>query len=110
MRLNGDRTRRLPSNLNLAFPGIDAEALMAALPEVAISTGSACSSAAIEPSYVLAALGLPAELARASVRIAVGRFTTEAEIDYAAEAIPAAVARLIREPGSAARPGAGALG
>jgi cysteine desulfurase len=110
--LNGDPERRLPGNLNLGFPGIDAEALMAALPELALSTGSACTSAKIAPSYVLAALGLPDTLARASIRIGIGRFTSEAEIDYAIEAIagaalklrgqsPAAAASLVPAAGSA---------
>jgi cysteine desulfurase len=93
MVVNGDRTRRLAGNLNVAFPGTDAEALMAAMPEVAVSTGSACTSATIEPSYVLAALGLPDALARASIRIGLGRVTSEAEIDYAIEAIASAVER-----------------
>jgi cysteine desulfurase len=102
MLLNGDAERRLPGNLNLAFPGVDAEALMAGLPELALSTGSACTSAVIEPSYVLAALGLPDARARASVRVGIGRFTGEAEIDYAIEAIAGAVERLRREAPQAA--------
>lgn len=92
--LNGDRERRFAGNLNLAFPGIDAEALMASLEELALSSGSACTSTAVEPSYVLRALGLDEPLARASLRIGLGRFTEAAEIDYAVEAIAAAVERL----------------
>jgi len=95
--LNGDAARRIAGNLNLAFPGVDAEALMASLPDLALSSGSACSSAAIEPSYVLRALGLDDALARASLRIGLGRFTEAAEVDYAVEAIAAAVERLRRE-------------
>ncbi|HZS82354.1 MAG TPA: aminotransferase class V-fold PLP-dependent enzyme [Stellaceae bacterium] len=93
-QLNGDAERRLPGNLNLAFPGIDAEALLARCPAVAASTGSACSSASIEPSYVLRALGLDAAMAAASVRIGLGRFTTEAEVDFAADALVAAIGDL----------------
>ena len=95
--LNGDAERRIAGNLNLAFPGVDAEALMASLPDLALSSGSACSSAAVEPSYVLRALGLDDALARASLRIGLGRFTEAAEVDYAVEAIAAAVERLRRE-------------
>lgn len=93
-RLNGHAEERLPGNLNLAFPGVDAERLMSSVPEIAASTGSACSSAAIEPSYVLRALGLSEEMARASLRLSVGRFTREADIDFAAERLIAAVRRL----------------
>ncbi len=94
--LNGDARQRFPGNLNLAFAGIEAEALLAALPDLALSTGSACTSAAVEPSYVLRALGLPDSLAAASVRIGLGRFTTEAEVDYAAARMAESVARLRR--------------
>jgi cysteine desulfurase len=94
LRLNGDAEHRLPGNLNLAFPGIPAEALIEASPGIAISTGSACTSAAVEPSYVLRALGLPDALANASVRIGLGRFTTAAEVDFAADVLSAAAARL----------------
>ncbi len=99
--LNGHAERRVAGNLNLAFEGIDAEALMRALPRLAVSSGSACTSAAVEPSYVLQALGLPDERARGSIRLAVGRFNTEAEIDQAVEELAAAVAKL-RAEGSAA--------
>ncbi len=99
--LNGHATRRLAGSLNLAFEGVDAEALMRALPRLAVSSGSACTSAAVEPSYVLRALGLPEERARASIRLAVGRFNTEAEIDAAVEELAAQVTRL-RKEGSAA--------
>ena len=89
--LNGDAERRLPGNLNLSFPGVAALDLMAALPDLALATGSACSSAEIEPSYVLTALGLDTEGANGAIRIGFGRFTTAAEIDRAAAQIGAAV-------------------
>ncbi len=89
--VNGDLERRLPGNLNLRVPGIDADALLAAVPEVAISTGSACASARPEPSPVLRALGLSDAEVRASVRLGLGRGTTAAEVDAAAERIVAAV-------------------
>jgi cysteine desulfurase len=87
--LNGDPVRRLPGNLNLAIDGVDAQVLMAAVPGVAVSTGSACSSAAVEPSYVLRALGLDDAAAASSLRIGFGRFTTTAEVDRAADALVA---------------------
>jgi cysteine desulfurase len=93
VRLNGDAERRLPGSLNLSFPGVPAHKLIEACPSLAISTGSACTSAAVEPSYVLRALGLPEALANASIRIGLGRFTTEAEVDFAADALAAAAAR-----------------
>lgn len=85
---------RLDGNLNLLFRDVPADALLAAMPDVAASTGSACSTAAIEPSYVIRALGFDEEAARTAVRFAVGRFTTEAEIDRAVAAIADAVHRL----------------
>ncbi|HYB55192.1 MAG TPA: IscS subfamily cysteine desulfurase [Alphaproteobacteria bacterium] len=108
--LNGDLERRIPGNLNLAFPGVDAEVLMARLKDIAVSSGSACTSASIEPSYVLRALGLEDALARASLRIGLGRFTDSAEIDYAVEAIAAAVDQLRREAPRADRPAAAQRG
>lgn len=99
--LNGDRKHRLPGNLNLAFEGTEAEALIRALPELAVSTGSACTSAEVEPSYVLRALGLSDARAHASLRIAIGRMTTEAEIDTAAELLAAAVAEQRAKPARA---------
>ncbi|TVR97495.1 MAG: IscS subfamily cysteine desulfurase [Rhodospirillales bacterium] len=91
VRLNGHRERRVAGNLNLAFPGIEAEMLLTRLPGLAVSTGSACTSAAVEPSYVLRAMGLDAELAGCSIRIGLGRFTTDDEVETAASAIVAAV-------------------
>ena len=94
LRLNGHATRRLPGNLNLAFPGIDGPELMDELDGIALASGSACTSAALEPSHVLRALGLDDPLIHSSLRISLGRFTTEAEIDAAAERIAAAALRL----------------
>jgi len=101
VRVNGHPTKRLPGNLNVSFAGVDGETLMTALDDVAVSSGSACTSAAVEPSYVLKALGLPDELAHASLRFTVGRFTTAAEIDYAAERVVDVVQKL-RERNTAA--------
>jgi cysteine desulfurase len=95
--VNGDRQRRLPGNLNIAFPGVDALALLEGLPDLALSTGSACTSAAVEPSYVLRALGLDDALATGAIRIGLGRFTTEAEIEFAADALIGAVRRQLAE-------------
>lgn len=80
--LNGHLERRVAGNLNVSFAGVDGEALMMALSSIALSSGSACSSANREPSYVLRALGRSAELADGSIRFSVGRYTTEEEIDY----------------------------
>jgi cysteine desulfurase len=94
VQLNGHPTERLPNNLNLSFAFVDGEALMMAVRDVAVSSGSACTSAEPEPSYVLRAMGVPDALARASLRFGLGRFTTEEEINYAANAFVAAVERL----------------
>ena len=93
-RLNGDAEKRLPGNLNLSFPGVPAPALMEACPGLALSTGSACTAAEVEPSFVLRALGLSEDMAAASLRIGLGRFSTEAEVDYAVETLASAVKRL----------------
>jgi len=93
-RLNGSVEHRVAGNLNVAFDGVGADALLEACPMVAASTGSACSSASIEPSYVLRALGLDEAAAQSSLRLSVGRFTTVAEIDFAVDALADAVARL----------------
>jgi cysteine desulfurase len=99
LRVNGHAERRVAGNLNLTFPGLvdrkgavlwpDAQAIMAAAPEVCVSTGSACSSAAVEPSYVLRAIGIPEPEARATLRIGIGRFTSPADADRAAAALAA---------------------
>ncbi|HYL48843.1 MAG TPA: aminotransferase class V-fold PLP-dependent enzyme [Stellaceae bacterium] len=92
--LNGDAERRLPGNLNLSFPSLKAIDLIAACPGLALSTGSACTAAEVEPSYVLRALGLGDALAAASLRIGLGRFTTATEVDFAVDTLAAAVLRL----------------
>jgi cysteine desulfurase len=92
--VNGSMEHRLPGNLNMSFAGVDAEALLTLLPGVALSTGSACSSASPEPSHVLRALGIGAPAARSSVRFGLGRFTTGDEVDYAAAQVIAAVLKL----------------
>jgi cysteine desulfurase len=100
LRLNGNAQARLPGSLNLCFPGISAQEMIEASPTIAISTGSACTSAVVEPSYVLRALGLPDALANAAIRIGLGRFTTAAEVDFAADALAAAVTRLTGQGGA----------
>ena len=92
--LNGHPTERLPNNLNLSFGYVEGESLMMGVSELAVSSGSACTSASLEPSYVLRALGVGDDLAHSSIRFGMGRFTTVEEIDYAAEQIIAAVKRL----------------
>ncbi len=81
--LNGDFERRVPHNLNISFNYVEGESLIMALKELAVSSGSACTSASLEPSYVLRALGRNDELAHSSIRFTLGRFTTEADIDFA---------------------------
>jgi cysteine desulfurase len=83
--INGDLERRVPHNLNISFNFVEGESLMMALSELAVSSGSACTSASLEPSYVLRALGRPDELAHSSLRFSIGRFTTEADIDRTVE-------------------------
>ncbi len=92
--LNGHPTERLPGNLNLSFAGVKGEALLMRLRDVAVSSGSACTSANPEPSYVLRALGVPDDLAHASIRFGLGRFTTEEEIDWVIGHVVAEVNRL----------------
>ena len=96
LRWVGHPERRLPGNLNLSFAGVDGEALMMAMRHVAVSSGSACSSANPEPSHVLMAMGLDEDMTRASLRFGLGRFTTKEEIDLAASAVTEAVTRLRR--------------
>jgi cysteine desulfurase len=95
-RANGSRAPRTPNTTNILFPGIEGEALVIALDlkGLACSTGAACSSGAVEPSHVLTAIGLPPEEARASLRFSLGRHTTAAHVDFALQAIPAAIAQL----------------
>lgn len=94
IRLNGHPTLRLPGNLNLSFADVDGEALMMAMRDVAVSSGSACTSANPEPSHVLRAMGVDEAMARASLRFGLGRFTTAEEIDFAADAVARTVTRL----------------
>ncbi|HZJ95592.1 MAG TPA: IscS subfamily cysteine desulfurase [Thiopseudomonas sp.] len=92
--LNGSATQRVPHNLNLSFNFVEGESLIMALRDMAVSSGSACTSASLEPSYVLRALGRSDELAHSSIRFTFGRFTTEEEVDHAAGQIRQAVERL----------------
>ncbi len=92
--LNGDEERRIAGNLNLSFAHVEGEGLMMGIKELAVSSGSACTSASLEPSYVLRALGVEEEMAHTSLRIGFGRFTTEAEVDTAAQKIIQEVNRL----------------
>ena len=92
--LNGDLERRIPHNLNVSFNFVEGESLIMAVKDIAVSSGSACTSASLEPSYVLRALGRSDELAHSSIRITLGRFTTEEEVDYAADLIKRKVAKL----------------
>jgi cysteine desulfurase len=92
--LNGHPDKRLPGNLNLSFAYVEGESLLMGLNEVALSSGSACTSASLEPSYVLRALGVGEELAHSSLRFGIGRFNTEEEIDYVADHVVSTVNRL----------------
>jgi cysteine desulfurase len=92
--LNGDWEHRVPHNLNVSFNFVEGESLIMAIKDVAVSSGSACTSASLEPSYVLRALGRSDELAHSSIRFTVGRFTTEEEIDYTVNLLTRQVARL----------------
>jgi cysteine desulfurase len=87
LQLNGSLEKRLPGNLNISFSFVEGEALMMAIKEVAVSSGSACTSASLEPSYVLHAMGVGDDLAHSSIRFGVGRFNTEEEVDYVADLV-----------------------
>jgi cysteine desulfurase len=92
--LNGHRTKRYAGNINLSFAHIEGESMIMAIKDLAVSSGSACTSASLEPSYVLRALGLSEELAHTSIRFGIGRFTTEAEIDVAIEIVQRSIDKL----------------
>ncbi len=92
--LNGESSARVPGILNVSFEGVEGESLVAGLPELALSTGSACNSASGDPSYVLRALGRDTQLAQSSLRFSLGRFTTAADIDFAVAAVTREVRRL----------------
>jgi len=92
--LNGHPTQRIPNNLNVSFLYVEGESLMMGINDVAVSSGSACTSASLEPSYVLKALGVGDDLAHSSIRFSLGRFTTEQEVDYAVERLCSSVERL----------------
>ena len=92
--VNGDMERRIPHNLNLSFNFVEGESLIMAIKDVAVSSGSACTSASLEPSYVLRALGRNDELAHSSIRFTVGRFTTEQDVDYVVDLLKGKIAKL----------------
>ena len=94
IHVNGSLVQRVPHNLNVSFSYVEGESLLMALKDLAVSSGSACTSASLEPSYVLRALGLSDELAHSSLRFSIGRYTTEADIDYALGKIKDAVGKL----------------
>ena len=94
VKLNGSADKRLPGNLNVSFAFVEGEALMMAIKDVACSSGSACTSASLEPSYVLHAMGIGDDLAHSSIRFGLGRYTTEEEVDYVAELVSAKVEKL----------------
>jgi cysteine desulfurase len=92
--LNGDREKRWPGNVNLSFAYVEGESMIMALKDLAVSSGSACTSASLEPSYVLRALGVGEDLAHTSIRFGFGRFTTTEEVDYAINLIKNSIDKL----------------
>jgi cysteine desulfurase len=92
--INGDLEHRVAHNLNISFAYVEGESMIMAIKDLAVSSGSACTSASLEPSYVLRALGRNDELAHSSIRFSIGRFTTEEEIDYAINLLKAKVGKL----------------
>jgi cysteine desulfurase len=92
--VNGDMEHRVPHNLNISFNFVEGESLIMAIKDLAVSSGSACTSASLEPSYVLKALGRNDELAHSSIRFSIGRFTTEEEVDYAINLLKNKIAKL----------------
>jgi cysteine desulfurase len=105
---NGDLARRIPHNLNVSFGSVEGESLIVAIKDIAVSSGSACTSASLEPSYVLRALGRSDELAHASIRFSIGRFTTATEIDYAVDLLKRKVGELRELPPLRGSSGGGA--
>ncbi|MEK9649242.1 MAG: aminotransferase class V-fold PLP-dependent enzyme, partial [Gammaproteobacteria bacterium] len=91
---NGDLDHRVPGNINVSFNFVEGESLIMALKDLAVSSGSACTSASLEPSYVLRALGMNDELAHSSLRFSIGRFTTEEDIEFATQKVKEAVGKL----------------
>ncbi len=94
VHLNGDMEKRVPHNLNVSFNFVEGESLIMAIKDLAVSSGSACTSASLEPSYVLRALGRSDELAHSSIRFSIGRFTTEADVDYAIKLLHEKIGKL----------------
>ena len=92
--VNGDEERRYKGNLNISFSCVEGESLIMAIKDCAVSSGSACTSASLEPSYVLRAIGVEEDMAHTSLRIGIGRFTTEEEVDYMVELLTKEVNRL----------------
>ena len=92
--INGDLEQRLPGNLNMSFAYVEGESLLMGIHDIAVSSGSACTSASLEPSYVLKALGVGEDLAHTSIRFGIGRFNTDAEVDYVANRVIETVRRL----------------
>jgi cysteine desulfurase len=92
--VNGSLTQRVPGNLNISFAFVEGESLLMSLKDLAVSSGSACTSASLEPSYVLRALGLNDEMAHSSIRFSIGRFTTEEDVDHVIQDIRGAVGKL----------------
>ena len=92
--VNGHPTERLPGNLNVSFAYVEGESLLMGINDIAVSSGSACTSATLEPSYVIRALGIDEELAHSSIRFGLGRFNTEEEVDYVTDRVSREVKRL----------------
>ena len=92
--INGSMTHRLPNNLNMSFSGVEGEALLMGIHDVAVSSGSACTSASLEPSHVLREIGISDDLAQCSIRFGLGRFNTEEEVDFVAARVVETVSKL----------------